>query len=93
MKLTNQPIQIPKCISFEQPAVYLIRVFGILDKSWSDRLGGLEIVCCEAEEDDKAPITTLTGQLIDQAALLGVLNALYNWRYPLLSVEYLGEIS
>jgi len=93
MKWSNQPVQIPKPISFEKPASYSIRVFGILDKSWSDRLGGLEIVSCEAEESDITPVTTLAGLLIDQAALLGVLNTLYNWRYPLLSVEYLGDNS
>ena len=40
---------------------------------------------------DEAPVTTLVGRLVDQAALFGVLNALYDYHYPLLSVEYLGE--
>ena len=93
MKLTNQPVEIPKPVSFEQPVVYSIQVSGFLDKSWSDRLGGLEILCCEPEGSDGPPVTILTGELIDQAALLGVLNALYNWRYPLLSVECLGDIT
>jgi len=35
-------------------------------------------------------MTTLTGELIDQAALLGVLNALYNLRLTIWSVECLG---
>ena len=93
MKSTSQPVQIPKQTSFEQPAVYSIRILGFLDKSWSDRLGGLEIVCCKTNDCDETPVTTLKGQLIDQAALLGVLNTLYNWHYPLLAVEYLGRIS
>jgi len=35
-------------------------------------------------------ITTLEGRLLDQAALLGVLMALYNTRLPLLSVELIA---
>ena len=34
-------------------------------------------------------MTTLEGQLVDQAALFGVLVALYNMRLPLISVECL----
>ena len=33
-------------------------------------------------------ITTLKGQLIDQAALMGVLNTLYDYQYTLLSVAH-----
>ena len=32
-------------------------------------------------------LTTLSGSLVDQAALYGVLNALYDMHLPLLSVE------
>jgi hypothetical protein len=38
-------------------------------------------------EADQAPVTTLCGPLRDQAALLGVLNTLYDLHLPLLSVE------
>jgi hypothetical protein len=34
-------------------------------------------------------VTTLTGQFRDQAALLGLLNTIYNLHLPLLQVEYL----
>lgn len=91
MNSANQSGHIPKRISFEQHAVFSIQVSGFLDKSLSDRLGGMEIVCCGAEDSDDPPITILTGLLSDQAALIGVLNTLYNWRYPLLSVECLGK--
>jgi hypothetical protein len=37
-------------------------------------------------------ITTLTGELVDQAALVGVLNSLYDMGYPLLKVERLGPL-
>ena len=43
-------------------------------------------------EGGEAPVTTLVGRLADQAALMGVLDTLYNYYHcPLLSVEYLGS--
>ena len=36
---------------------------------------------------DQYPMTTLTGQLIDQSALIGVINSLYDFGYPILLVE------
>ena len=73
---------------FDSSSIYAIRVAGRLDKSWADRLGGLAIDCVEKDENDQS-ITTLKGCLPDQAALLGVLNTLYNLNYPLLFVRYL----
>lgn len=69
------------------PARYEIRIRGYLDKNWSDRLAGMTIIPCE--EDAGYTITTLIGCLPDQAALFGVLNALYDMRLPLLTVECL----
>ena len=64
-----------------------IQVAGYLDESWSTRLGGLEITI--SDPDENARIATLSGSLIDQAALFGVLKTLYDMRLPLLSVECL----
>ena len=76
-------------LSFHNPAVYLICVQGELDETWSDRLGGLTVTC-EAAQSDRKPVASLQGPLLDQAALLGVLNTLYDLHLPLLSVEYLA---
>ena len=73
----------------ETPATYRIRVQGYLDESWADRLGGMSI--SPFNTADNRSLTILVGHLIDQAALLGVLNALYDMRMPLLSVENLDE--
>jgi hypothetical protein len=73
------------------PAAYKISVIGFLDENMSDRLGGLTILNTEPDQPEGIPIVTLTGQLTDQAALFGVLNALYNMRMPLLAVEYINE--
>jgi hypothetical protein len=72
------------------PARYRIRVNGYLHPSWSDRLAGMSITT--TGEADEASESTLVGLLPDQAALMGVLDALYNYYHcPLLSVEYLGS--
>ena len=69
----------------DTPATYRIRIQGHIDDSWSDRLGGM--VISRAYTKLNLPITILVGHLVDQAALSGVLNTLYNLRIPLLSAE------
>ena len=71
--------------SMFEPATYSISILGTLDKKWTDYCGGMTI-----EHDivlNQYPMTTLTGQLIDQSALIGVLNSLYDMGYPIISVE------
>lgn len=74
-------------LTIDKTASYSIRVIGVLDDNWSDRLGGLTIT--SSEQAGKKAVTTLSGTLIDQAALFGVLKTLYDLRMPLLSVECL----
>ena len=70
-----------------EPAVYRIRIQGILDKNLSDYYGGMMI---EQEGEPKHYAKTiLMGKLSDQSALIGVLNSLHDIGYPILSVEYL----
>ena len=73
-------------LNFDRPATYQIHVKGYLPESWSDRLGGMSVT---DDREGKPPATILCGRLQDQAALLGLLNALYGLHLPLLSVEYL----
>lgn len=74
-----------KKLTIYHPAVYKIHLQGALDKSWSDRLNGMSIKTSTDEND--YPVTTMSGELLDQAALMGVLNSVYNMGLPLLSVE------
>lgn len=69
------------------PAEYQIHIQGRLDKSWSDRLAGMSIAT--TTEKNVTPLTTLQGELVDQSALLGVLNTLHDLGYSLLQVNYL----
>jgi hypothetical protein len=74
-------------LSVISPAKYKISVVGVLDESYSDRLGCLTIHNSAPDQNTSNPVVTLTGRLADQAALFGVLNALYNMRMPLIAVE------
>lgn len=78
-----------KGLKLETPASYRIRVQGRLDSSWSDYLGGMSITLSTSK--DKAPMSILVGHLPDQAALAGILTALYDLHMPILSVENLDE--
>ena len=71
-------------LRLEDPATYKIRVQGSLDLKWSGRLQGLGITV--KESSDRLPVTTLSGRLKDQAALLGVLNTLFALKLPLLFI-------
>lgn len=76
----------PTSYRTDSPAFYEIRIAGILDEHWSGYLGGLSITTAQSGEDEALVITTLKGQLIDQTALMGVLNTLYDYQYLLLAV-------
>ena len=73
--------------SMKYPSIYRIRVNGCLGQSWSERLAGMTITNIGGRET--AESTILEGQLLDQAALTGILNTLYDLQLPLVSVECL----
>ena len=79
MGLTRPPL------SLVAPGTYTIRVQGPLDATWSNQLGGMRIT---VNGTGRRAVTVLVGRLADQAALLGVLNTLYELGLPLLSVDY-----
>jgi hypothetical protein len=70
-----------------QPANYQIKVRGRLDKSWSDWFDDMTITV--ESDDDHMVITTLTGTIVDQAALHGILSRIRDLGLPLLLVRYL----
>jgi hypothetical protein len=64
-----------------QPGLYEIRIKGHLADRWADRFGGLTITR-EANGD-----TLLTGPVVDQAALHGLLKKVRDLGMPLISVN------
>ena len=63
-----------------EPGLYEIRIKGHLDDQWADWFGGLTITL----EDNGD--TLLTGPVVDQAALHGLLKKVRDLGLPLLSV-------
>jgi hypothetical protein len=74
-------------IPFDQPSTYQISVQGRIDPTMSDLLGGMTISPDTMEAGHT--VTTLCGELCDQASLAGVLNMLYEMHLTVLSVKRL----
>ena len=66
----------------DQPRVYQIRIRGHLSHPWADWFEGLTITMEENGD------TLLTGTVVDQAALHGLLKKVRDLGTPLLSVNY-----
>ncbi len=65
----------------EQPMVYQIRIKGQLSPQWTDWFEGLTITLEDNHE------TLLTGPVVDQAALHGLLKKVRDLGMPLISVN------
>ena len=76
-----------KTLRLATPAKYRIRIQGYLDNTWADQLGQMTFTNYLAS--GQAPVTILTGQVMDQAELFGLLGQLYGLGFPLLSIECL----
>jgi len=68
----------------DQPRVYQIRIRGHLSPQWADWFEGLTI---SLEEDGD---TLLTGTVVDQAALHGLLKKVRDLGTPLLSINHVN---
>lgn len=66
---------------FDKPGIYQIRVKGVLDRKWSDWFDGFTIT---PEANDE---TLLTGPVLDQATLHGLLGKIRDLGLPRLSVQ------
>ena len=64
-----------------QPVFYQIRITGHLDREWADWFEGLTITLEDSGD------TVLTGMVVDQAALHGLLRKVRDLGMPLVSVN------
>jgi hypothetical protein len=64
-----------------QPVIYQIKIRGHLDSQWADWFDGMTIAL-QADGD-----TLLTGPVVDQAALHGLLKKIRDLGTPLVSVS------
>ncbi len=67
----------------DETAIYQIRIQGRLGPQWADWFGGLQIAPADNGE------TLLTGPVVDQAALHGILRLVRDLGLPLLAVTRL----
>lgn len=67
------------------PLIYAIRLKGHLGPRWFHRFEELKIECLENGE------TLLTGPVIDQSALFGILNQIRSIGITLLDVECISD--
>ena len=71
----------------DESVMYQIRMQGRLGEDWSDWFEGMEMIV----ENNAAgrPVTTLTGPVVDQPALQGILARLAALNLPLISVKHI----
>jgi aconitase A len=70
-------------LSLAESANYHITVQGYVSQRWADHLG----LSIAHQDDSDLSVTTLSGPVVDQAALMGILNSLYGMGFPLLAIE------
>ena len=71
-----------------QTAMYQIRVLGKLDATWADWIGVVRVT--HEIGDDGSSVTTLIGNVPDQAALRGLMERIWDLNLTLLSVQRIG---
>lgn len=67
----------------DAPGTYVVRIRAHLDDRWAGWLEGLTI------RQEENGVTLLTGPLLDQAALHGLMRRVRDLGLPLLSITYL----
>ena len=78
-------------VNMHDPAVFSIRIAGKLGERWREYFGAQSI----SVEEDEAGVssTTLISEPVDQAGLIGMINALNGMGLPVVSVECLPALT
>lgn len=72
-------------LPMDMPATYRICVVGDVDSVYAEQYWGMKLILIE--KTGEAEQSTLVGEVADQAALVGIINGLYNAGHTVLSVE------
>src|SRR4051812_28648083 len=76
----------PERLSMAAPAEYRVRVQGVLERSWVAQFVSMRVAYRHVGMANA--LTVLTGDVLDQSALLGLLTTLYGLGLPLVSVQW-----
>lgn len=76
-----------RLVPMDMPSTYRICVTGCLESELAERLWGM--ISSPVEKIGEPQQTALVGEVADQAALVGIINALYNSGHTVVSVERL----
>ena len=74
--------------TYEGSSTYQISIEGFLDNKWSERLASMKIYHYQSKSRS---LTTLTGEIIDQSELFGVLNTLNDYHFKIISVNKINN--
>ena len=88
MKYSGAMKQVTERLHIDEPSSYCIAVQGHLDAAHVDWLEGLRVDL--THDANQQPVTLLIGELLDQAALIGVLRSLYNLHFPVVYIQWLN---
>jgi hypothetical protein len=78
-------------LTMSGPAEYRICVQGAIERSWTDLFAGMKVAYRNVATPGALTVLTggvLTGGVLDQAELIGLLNRLYGLGLPLVSVQW-----
>ena len=72
-------------VPLDEPATYRIQITGCLESDLAERRWGL--TAKPVKKRGKPEQTVLFGEVADQAALVGIINALYNYGHTVVKVK------
>ena len=74
-----------RLVPMDMPAMYRICITGSLESELAERLWGMSSIPIGKTAESEQ--TALVGEVADQAALVGIINALYNSGHSVVSIE------
>jgi hypothetical protein len=80
-------MELKRLVPMDMPATYRICIIGVLVSGLAERYWGM--ISSPVKPMGEPEQTVLVGEVADQAALVGIFNALYNSGHTVVSVERL----